>query len=215
MAFLIGMIVALGCMLGGFSAMGGHIAVIFQPYEFIIILGVSLGTFIIANSLTTIKDTGGAIVEAVLGRGPTQRDYLDVLGVLYTLMRELRGKARSEVEQHVDNPNESTIFKNFPKVLADLELTSFICDYCRLIIIGNARTHEIEALMDEEIQTVSVFVILRACSEGAKRSSMSRLFLPDDEGVGQPFRRILIRRIEVGVKISARSRIRAPCSDRS
>ena len=70
-------------------------------------------------------------------------------------MRELRGKARSEVEQHVDSPGESAIFKNFPKVLADANLTSFICDYCRLIIIGNARTHEIEALMDEELQTVT------------------------------------------------------------
>lgn len=154
LAFLIGMIVAIGCMLGGFAGMGGHLEVIFQPWEFCIILGISLGTFIIANSLATIKDTAGAIMEAILNRGPTQRDYLDVLGVLYTLMRELRGKARSEVEQHVDNPAESAIFKNFPKVLADANLTAFICDYCRLIIIGNARTHEIEALMDEEIQTV-------------------------------------------------------------
>ncbi len=117
MAFIIGLIVALGCMLGGFAAMGGHLAVIFQPWEFVIILGVALGTFIIANSLATIKDTGGAIMEAILDKGTTQRDYLDVLGVLYTLMRELRGKARSEVEQHVDNPGESAIFKNFPKVL--------------------------------------------------------------------------------------------------
>ena len=154
MAFLIGTIVALGCMLGGFAAMGGHLAVIFQPWEFVIILGVSFGTFIIANSLSVIKDTGAAIRDAVLERGPTQRDYLDVLGVLYSLMREMRGKARSEVEQHVDNPSESAIFKSFPKVLADAELTAFICDYCRLIIIGNARAHEIEALMDEEIQTV-------------------------------------------------------------
>ncbi len=155
MAFVIGMVVAIGCMLGGFAAMGGHISVIWQPWEFVIIFGSSLGTFIVANSLLTIKDTGRAVTEAILDRATTQRDYLDVLGVLYTLMRELRGKARSEVEQHVDNPGESTIFKNFPKVLADMDLTNFICDYCRLIIIGNARTHEIEALMDEEIETVS------------------------------------------------------------
>jgi chemotaxis protein MotA len=129
--------------------------VIWQPWEFVIIGGVSLGTFIIANSISTIKDTGAAIRDAVLDRSVTQRDYLDALGVLYTLMRELRGKARSEVEQHVDNPKESAIFKNFPKVLADIDLTHFICDYCRLIIIGNAKSHEIEALMDEEIQTVS------------------------------------------------------------
>jgi chemotaxis protein MotA len=155
LGFFIGLIVALVCMLGGFAAMGGHIAVIWQPFEFIIIMGSSLGTFIVANSMHTIKDTGKSILQAVMDRTPKQRDYLDILGVLYTLMRELRGKARNEVEEHVDNPEESTIFKSFPRVLADKELTQFICDYCRLIIIGNVRTHEIEALMDEEIQTVS------------------------------------------------------------
>lgn len=155
MGFVIGMVVAIGCILGGFAAMGGHIAVIWQPWEFVIICGASLGTFIVANPLSTIRDTGGAAMDAIFDRSPTQRLYLDVLGVLYTLMRELRGKARNEVEDHVDNPNESTIFKSFPKILSDKDLTNFICDYCRLIIIGNARTHEIEALMDEEIQIVS------------------------------------------------------------
>ena len=153
--FLIGMVVAVGCILGGFAAMGGRVAVIWQPWEFVIICGASLGTFIVANPMPTIKDTGIAMMDAILDRAPTQRHYLDVLGVLYTLMRELRGKARNEIEEHVDNPSESAIFKSFPKVLADKDLTNFICDYCRLIIIGNARTHEIEALMDEEIQTVS------------------------------------------------------------
>jgi chemotaxis protein MotA len=154
MGFAIGLAVAVGCILGGFAAMGGHISVIWQPWEFVIILGASLGTFIVANPLSAIKDTGLALIEAILDRAPSQRNYLDVLGVLYTLMRELRGKARNEVEQHVDNPDESAIFKSFPRVLADRDLTVFICDYCRLIIIGNARSHEIEALMDEEIQTV-------------------------------------------------------------
>lgn len=155
MGFLVGMVVAIGCTLGGFAAMGGHIWVIWQPWEFLIIGGASLGTFIVANPMSTIEDTGRALVESILDRSLTQRDYLDVLGVLYTLMRELRGKARNEVEEHVDNPTESAIFKSFPKVLADRDLTNFICDYCRLIIIGNAKTHEIEALMDEEIQTVT------------------------------------------------------------
>ena len=102
-----------------------------------------------------IIDTGTASVDAVLERGPKQRDFLDILGLLHALMRELRSKARNEVEAHVDNPSESEIFKGFPTVLKDKELTQFICDYARLIIIGNARTHEIEALMDEEIETIT------------------------------------------------------------
>ncbi len=151
---MIGLIVALGAMLGGFAAAGGRLAVIWQPYEMIIILGSALGTFIVANPLSTIKDTGRAILEAVKGASPKGRDYLDVLGLLYTLMRELRGNARNEVEGHIDAPKDSEIFKKYPKVLADSDMTAFICDYCRLIIIGNARTHEIEALMDEEIHTI-------------------------------------------------------------
>ncbi|YBV98562.1 flagellar motor stator protein MotA [Phyllobacteriaceae bacterium JZ32] len=142
-------------MLGGFIAMGGHVSVLIQPWEFVIILGAALGTFLVANPFSTVKDTGRACMEAFTNAVPKQRDYLDILGVLYSLMRELRSKSRNEVEVHVDNPQESPIFQAFPSVLKNQELTNFICDYCRLIIIGNARSHEIEALMDEEIQTIS------------------------------------------------------------
>ena len=155
MNFIIGLVVSMGCVVGGFVASGGHMGVIWQPYEMIIILGAALGTFIVANPLPTIKDTGKGIFEALKGASPKGRDYLDLLGLLYTLMRELRGNARNEVEGHIDNPKESELFKKYPKVLADKEMTSFICDYCRLILIGNARTHEIESLMDEEIQTIT------------------------------------------------------------
>ncbi len=153
MNFIIGLGIALASLLGGFAALGGHLSVIWQPWEFVIIGGSALGTFIIANPLYTVFDTGKAAKQAILGGSPKQSDYLQVLGLLYALMRELKGKSRSEAEAHVDNPAESEVFKRFDKVLKDKDLTDFICDYGRLIIIGNARPHEIEALMDEEIQT--------------------------------------------------------------
>ncbi len=154
MSFAIGLIVALGCMLGGFVAAGGHVGVLWQPYEFIIIGGSALGTFIVANPLPTIKDTGKAILEAIKGAAPKERDYLDLLGLLYVLMRELRGNGRNALEEQIDNPKESELFQRFPKTLADKDMTAFVCDYVRLILVGNARTHEIEALMDEEIETI-------------------------------------------------------------
>ncbi len=154
MTIVIGLLVSLGCMLGGFAAMGGHVGVIWQPWEFVIIGGASLGTFIVANPLKTIKDTGVGIKEAFTGDVPGKQGYLEALGILYFLMRELRSKPRNEVEEHIDNPEQSALFQKFPTITANKDLTTFICDYCRLIIIGNARTHEIEALMDEEIQTV-------------------------------------------------------------
>ena len=139
LSFLIGIVVALGCMIGGYVAAGGHLSVIWQPYELIIIIGMALGTFIVANPMSVIKDTGKAIGQAIMGKTPKNRDYLDVLGILYTLMKELRGNARNEVEGHIDNPTESDFFKKYPKVLADNDMTMFICDYCRLIMIGNAQ----------------------------------------------------------------------------
>jgi chemotaxis protein MotA len=155
LTIIIGLVVTIGCLLGGFAAMGGHIFVIWQPWEYVIICGSALGTFFVANPISTVKDTGRAMVEAIKQATPKARDYLDVLGVLYVLMRELRSKPRNEIETHVDSPEASPIFANFPSVLANKNLTSFICDYVRLIVIGNARTHEIEALMDEEIHTVT------------------------------------------------------------
>jgi chemotaxis protein MotA len=154
MTFVIGMVVVFGCLLGGFAAMGGHIGVLWQPWEYVIILGSAIGTFFVANSMKVVKDTFKGVMEAIKESTPKPRDYLDTLAILYALMRELRTKTRTEMEVHVDNPGESDIFKAFPKILAEKDLTNFICDYCRLIIIGNARTHEIEALMDEEIQTI-------------------------------------------------------------
>lgn len=154
MTFIIGMIVVFGSLLGGFAAMGGHIGVLWQPFEYVIILGSAIGTFFVANPMKVVKDSFKGIMEAIKEASPKPRDYLDTLSILYALMRELRTKTRTEMEVHVDNPTESEIFKAFPKILADKDLTNFICDFCRLIIIGNARTHEIEALMDEEIQTI-------------------------------------------------------------
>jgi len=153
--FAIGLLIAIGCVLGGYAALGGHLEVLMQPYEFVIIGGAALGIFIVANTTSTIKDCGKAFLEAILDRVPKPRDYLDVLSVLHALMRELRAKSRSGVEGHFDNPKESEIFKAFPNLLANKDLVTFICDYGRLIIIGNARTHEIEALMDEEIETLA------------------------------------------------------------
>lgn len=157
MSVLIGLLVGIGSMAGGFMAMGGHIGVIWQPFEYVIIGGIALGTFIIANPMSVIKDTGKAIMEAVKGAGPKKADYLSLLGLLYSLMRELRSKPRNEVEGHIDNPTESPIFQHYPKILKDKYLTQYICDYVRLILIGNARSHEIEALMEQEISTIKKY----------------------------------------------------------
>lgn len=134
-------------------AMGGKLAVIWQPWEYVIILGISVGIFIVANPMYVVKDTGRACVEAILGRVPNREDNITTLRLIYTLLSEMRSKPRNVVEPHVDKPEESEIFKQYPTILKDQELTHFICDYARLIVIGNAKPHEIESLMENDINT--------------------------------------------------------------
>ncbi len=155
MLVIIGFIVTFACLFGGYMAMGGNVVVIWQPWEFVIIGGSSLGIFLIANPMKVVKDSFKAIGEAFKESVPKPRDYLDILGLLYALMRELRDKPRSEMEEHVDDPENSEIFQKFPNILKNNDLLAFICDYCRLIIMGSAQPHEIEALMDVEIKTTT------------------------------------------------------------
>ena len=156
MNFAIGLVITVGCILGGYAALGGHLEVLMQPYEFVIIAGSSLGIFIVANAMTTIKDCGKAFLEAVLDKVPKPRDFLDVLEraarVDARIESQVAQRSRSALRQPAANPRSS---RTFPKLLANKDLVTFICDYGRLIIIGNARTHEIEALMDEEIETLA------------------------------------------------------------
>ena len=154
MTIIIGLIFTLLCIGGSFVAMGGHLSVLMQPFEYVIILGSGIGAFIVANPTKVIKDTGKATLEALKNSVPSSREYIEVLGLLYSVLREMKGKSRNEFEEHIDNPAESPLFQKYESVLSNKELITFICDYCRLIIMGNARTHEIEALMDEEIETL-------------------------------------------------------------
>lgn len=154
MGIIIGMVITLGCVFGGYMAMGGHIDVLIQPFEFVIIGGAAIGIFIIANPMSTVKDSGKAMMEAIKNKVPSREEYLELLGLLHQLLRELKTKPRNEVEAHIDNSEESSIFQQYPLILANKDLTNFICDYCRLIIVGNARPHEVEALMEEEISTI-------------------------------------------------------------
>ena len=83
MTIIVGLMITLGCMLGGFVAMGGHVCVIWQPWEYVIICGSALGTFVVANPMKTIKDSGVGMMEAIKYDVPKKREYLELLWLLY------------------------------------------------------------------------------------------------------------------------------------
>lgn len=133
--------------------MGGYLAVLFQPFEALIILGAALGAFIIGNTPAVLKQTMG--VFGTLLRGPryNKAAYVELLGLQFSLFKLVQSKGLLALEPHIENPSQSPIFSQFPKFAANHHAVEFMCDYLRMISLGSNNTHEMEALMDEELET--------------------------------------------------------------
>ncbi|MBU1174822.1 MAG: flagellar motor stator protein MotA [Alphaproteobacteria bacterium] len=153
MRLIIGIVVVFASVLGGYGAIGGHFAVLFQPFEALIIVGAAFGGYIIANTGPVLKQTLG--VFGILFRGPryTKQDHLELLGVLYLLFKLVQVKGPLALEPHIENPDSSEIFARFPRFANNHHAIEFICDYLRMVTLGTRNVHEMEALMDEELET--------------------------------------------------------------
>ena len=153
MLLIIGLVVVFGCVVGGFVALGGHLSGLWQPYEIVIVGGAGIGGLIMASS----KETLAAIPRACgdLFRGPkyTKEDYMDLMGLLYVTFRTMKVKGNLAIESHVENPDNSSIFSQFPSFLKNETAVFFLCDYLRMMTMGTDDPHQIEELMSEEITT--------------------------------------------------------------
>jgi len=132
---------------------GGHLGALYQPAELVIIGGAGVGAFIVGNNGKAIKGTLKALPLLFRRSKYTKSMYMDLLALLYRLMAKSRQQGMFSLERDIENPKESEIFASYPRILADSMMLEFIVDYLRLIISGNMNTFEIEALMDEEIET--------------------------------------------------------------
>ena len=151
--FFAGIIIVFACVLGGYMAMGGHLHVLWQPFEFVIIGGAAIGAFIISNSNTVLRDSKKALQDAIKGSSYTQQDYLDLLCLLYMIFKLAKGKGMLALESHVEKPHESKIFGQFPKIAKDHHVVDFLCDYLRMLTLGTQNAHQIEDLINEELET--------------------------------------------------------------
>jgi chemotaxis protein MotA len=153
MLFAIGMVVLLGCIVGGFLGGGGHLYVLWQPFEFLIIFGSALGAYVIANPKDVLMGTLKSLGKLLSGSKYDKAAYLELLSVLYTIFKLAKSKGDLALESHVDNPSESELFKKFPKFLGNHHAVEFLCDYLRLLTLGSNKAHEIEAVMDAELES--------------------------------------------------------------
>jgi len=153
MFLIIGAVVVIASVLGGYAAMGGKLGVLWQPFEAVIIVGAAIGALIIGNPKSVILRTVKSIGHALKGARYGKDDYLELLTMMYQLFRMAKSKGMLALETHIENPDESDLFAQFPGVHEDHHVITFICDYLRMISLGTENPYEIEALIDEEIET--------------------------------------------------------------
>lgn len=150
---IVGHIGVILATLGGYMAMGGHLNVLWQPFEAVIIVGSAMMAFMTANSTHAIKATL-ADAKAIYKKDKySKAEYIELLSMLFLVFKTARTKGWLALEQHIENPHDSEIFQKFPTFHADHHAVTFMCDYLRLISLGAEKPHEIEALMDQEIET--------------------------------------------------------------
>ncbi|CNH38083.1 flagellar motor stator protein MotA [Yersinia intermedia] len=153
MLVILGYIVVLGAVFGGYMIVGGNLGALYQPAEFLIIGGAGVGAFIVGNNGKAIKATIKAMPKLMRRSKYNKVLYMDLMALLYRLLAKSRQQGMLSLERDIESPRESEIFSNYPRILADKLLVEFITDYLRLIVSGNMNAFEIEALMDEEIET--------------------------------------------------------------
>jgi len=150
---IIGYVVVLATVFGGFVLSGGNLMSLFQPTELLIIGGAGVGAFIVGNNGKAIRATLKALPSLFKGSHFSKSLYLDLLGMLYLLLAKSRQSGLVALENDIEDPQNSPIFSAYPRLLADTDIMNFIVDYLRLMVSGNMNAFEIEALMDEEIET--------------------------------------------------------------
>ncbi|MGB1077146.1 MAG: flagellar motor stator protein MotA [Bdellovibrionales bacterium] len=124
------------------------------PGEMVIIFGIAVSAFIIANTPEQVKFTLKSMRALKQPLAHDKDDYLQMLGLLYSIFKLARTKGWLAMEQHIENPKDSDLFNQFPKFAKNHEAVLFVCDYLRIISLGNENPHELEALMDLEIETI-------------------------------------------------------------
>jgi chemotaxis protein MotA len=151
MLLIIGVIVVLGSVVGGYMMEGGHLMLLNQPAEFVIIGGAALGSLLISTPMPVLKQLMSQCV-GVLRSGLSIEDYKDLLALQYQLFRVIQQTGVMALESHFENPNESAIMRAHPRFLKRHHSVAFLADSIKVIIVGGMSPHDLDSLMEEDLQ---------------------------------------------------------------
>jgi chemotaxis protein MotA len=150
MLVIVGSIIVLASVLGGFVMAGGPIPVLIQPAELVVIGGAGLGSVIVATPIPVLK--GLAVqFKGFFAARPGKAEYLELLGMLYQLFKLTQQSGVMALESHVEDASKSPIMSKYPRFLGNHHAVHFLTDSIKVIILGGIAPHDLEALMDEDL----------------------------------------------------------------
>ena len=149
---IIGIVVVFGAVIGGFLMEKGHMAVLLQPAELLIIAGAATGTLLVANPLRVLKAIMKGLTGVLKGSPFTKDRYLSTLKMMYQFLNKVRKEGLLAVEMDVEKPKESAIFKNYPEFLADHHALDFVCDTLRTAITGGVEPFDMDQMMELDME---------------------------------------------------------------
>jgi chemotaxis protein MotA len=154
MFLIIGLIVVIVMVFGGFWLAGGSFGIILKalPYELMIIFGGSLGAFISANSTGVMGGALKGLGKVMKGPKWQADDYRDILCLMFLLIKTIRSKGVVAIEAHVENPEESKIFQQFPRIVEDHHVIEFVCDYIRMLTMNFDDPNQMEDAMNADLE---------------------------------------------------------------
>ena len=154
MTTILGLVLMMACVFGGYVAAGGKFGIILHalPFEMLIIGGAAAGTFIMSNSLAGVKHTMGGFGKIMKGVRYAKTDYVEMLSLLYFFVRTAQTRGAMALEPHIEKPAESAAFGKFPKIAKDHHAVALICDYLRMIGMNADDPHQIEDVMARELK---------------------------------------------------------------
>ncbi len=152
MLAIIGILLVFGAVIGGFLMEKGHMAVLLQPAEFLIIAGAATGTLLVANPTHIIKEIMGGLMGVLKGSSFGKARYLSTLKMMYQFLNKVRKEGLLSVEMDVEMPNESSVFMNYPEFLADHHAREFVCDTLRTAITGGVDPFDMDQMMELDME---------------------------------------------------------------
>ncbi|MGC9158317.1 MAG: flagellar motor stator protein MotA [Terracidiphilus sp.] len=149
---IIGILVVFGSVIGGFLMEKGHLLVLLQPAELLIIAGAGTGTLLAANPLHLLKAIAGSLMGVLKGSPFDKERYLSTLKMMYQFLNKVRKEGLLSVEMDVEKPEGSTIFKNYPDFLSDHHARDFVCDTLRMAITGGVEPFDMDQMMELDME---------------------------------------------------------------